>query len=49
MPLAGLSNMLSPLMEAEWSDMLEGLAPFFRERRYAVPRRMASTPTRTRE
>ena len=26
--------MLSPLVEAEWSDMLEGLAPFFREKRY---------------
>ena len=29
-----LSMMLSPLVEAEWSDMLEGLAPFFREKRY---------------
>ena len=33
-PSLSLTNMLSPLVEAEWSDMLEGLAPFFRERRY---------------
>jgi CRP-like cAMP-binding protein len=32
---SGLSAVLSPLVEAEWSDMLEGLSPFFRERRYA--------------
>ena len=32
---ASLSQVLSPLVEVEWSDMLEGLAPFFRERRYS--------------
>jgi len=31
-----LTRVLSPLVEAEWSDMLEGLAPFFRERRYSA-------------
>ena len=31
---SSLSQMLSPLVETEWSDMLEGLAPFFREKRY---------------
>ena len=28
-------QILSPLVESEWLNMLEGLAPFFRERRYA--------------
>uniref|UniRef100_A0A7S2B7X7 Cyclic nucleotide-binding domain-containing protein n=1 Tax=Haptolina brevifila TaxID=156173 RepID=A0A7S2B7X7_9EUKA len=32
---SSLSQVLSPLVEAEWTNMLEGLAPFFRERRYA--------------
>ena len=30
----GLIGVLSPLVEDSWSDMLEGLHPFFVERRY---------------
>ena len=32
---AGLSRVLSPLVEPSWSDMLEGMSPFFAERSYA--------------
>ena len=33
---SALSSVLIPLVEAEWTGMLEGLAPFFRERRYSA-------------
>ena len=32
---ASLSRVLAPLVEPAWRGMLDGLAPFFEERRYA--------------